>query len=90
MNKVKDLSEAGSVPKGAKNNLEFCSKNTTFSKHISNGDKLALSDPQTSGGLLISLPPEGLIKFDRIMKKVKTPYWVIGEVVKGRGEIIVK
>ncbi len=90
MNKVKDLSEAGSVPKGAKNNLKFCSENTTFSKHISNGDKLALSDPQTSGGLLISLPPKGLKKFERIMKKSETTYWVIGEVVQGSGKIIVK
>ncbi len=90
MDKIKELSEKGAVPKGAKNNLEFCNKKTTFSKNISDGDKLALSDPQTSGGLLIALPPKGLKKFALAMKKAKMPYWVIGEVVKGSGRIIVK
>lgn len=89
MNNVKDLSEAGAVPKGAKNNLSFCTKKTKFAARISEGDKLALSDPQTSGGLLISLPPEGVKKFDRIMKKEKMPYWIIGEVKAGSGRIIV-
>ena len=90
MDKVKELSSAGAVPKGAKNNLEYCSKNTSFSENISEGDKLALSDPQTSGGLLICLPRKGLKKFERIMKKEKTPCRIIGEVVKGRGKIIVE
>jgi len=90
MNNVRELSNAGDVPKGAKNNLGFCTKKTTFSSSISNGDKLALSDPQTSGGLLISMPPKGLQKFDRLMKKSKMPYSVIGEVVKGSGRLIVQ
>jgi selenide,water dikinase len=87
MNKVKDLASAGAVPKGAKNNLQFCCKNAIFAENIHEGDKLALSDPQTSGGLLIALPQKGLKKFDRVMKKEKLPYWVVGEVVKGRGKI---
>jgi selenide,water dikinase len=90
MKNVRELSAAGSVPKGAKNNLSFCSKKTTFSADISEGDKLALSDPQTSGGLLISIPPKGLQKFDRLMKKSKIPFSVIGEVVKGSGRITVR
>lgn len=90
MKKVKDLAETGAVPKGARNNLDYCSRNTRFDKTISSGDKLALADPQTSGGLLISLPPDGLKKFDRFAKKGEMPYWIIGEVEKGRGRIIVK
>jgi selenide,water dikinase len=90
MKKVKELASAGEVPGGAKNNLEFCSKNTTFHENIGNGDRLALSDPQTSGGLLIAISPRGLKKFDQVAKKGKMPYWVIGEVVKGSGRIIVK
>ncbi len=89
MNKVKELSEAGAVPKGAKSNLEYCSKLVSFGDDISDGNKLALSDPQTSGGLLIALPPDGLKKFSRIMDKEKMSYCVIGEVVKGNGRIIV-
>ena len=90
MNKVKELCAVGAVPKGAKNNLKFCLKKTIFPRDLSEGDKLALSDPQTSGGLLIALPPKGLRKFEGAMKKAKMPYWIIGEVVKGRGRIKVE
>ncbi len=90
MKKVTDLAEAGAVPKGARNNLDYCSKHTSFSRTITKGYRLALADPQTSGGLLISLPPEGLKKFDRIAKKGNMPYKVIGEVEKGRGRIVVR
>jgi selenide,water dikinase len=89
MKKVKDLAETGAVPKGARNNLDYCSKNTSFTETVTNGERLALADPQTSGGLLISLPPGGLKKFDQIAKKGEMPYRVIGEVEKGRGKIIV-
>jgi selenide,water dikinase len=54
------------------------------------GKKLSLSDPQTSGGLLISLPSSGMKKFEQLMKRGKAPYWIIGEVIKGRGRIIVE
>lgn len=90
MNKVKDFIAKGVVPKGAIKNLEFCSKKVSFSGFVSDTDKFALSDPQTSGGLLISLPPAGLKKFDRIMKKSKAPYRIIGEVKKGSARITVK
>ncbi len=90
MKKVKGLAANGAVPKGARNNLDYCNKNTSFAKTVTNGDMLALSDPQTSGGLLISLPPEGLKKYDRVAKKGNMPYWIIGEVEKGRGRIIVR
>jgi selenide,water dikinase len=90
MNNVDELAAAGAVPKGAKNNLEFCSSNTVFSEVVTAGKKLALADPQTSGGMLISLPPSGLKKFEQLMKRGKVPYWIIGEVVKGRGRIVVE
>ena len=90
MNKVYEFAEAGSVPKGAKNNLEFCSKNTAFSESVPEWKKLALSDPQTSGGLLIAIPQAGKKKFEQYMKRAKAPYWVIGEAVKGLGRIIVE
>jgi selenide,water dikinase len=90
MKRVRDFISAGGIPKGAKKTLEFCSKKTKFSKTLLNTDKIALSDPQTSGGLLISLPQKGLSKFERAMKKEKSPFWIIGEVEKGRGRVIVR
>ncbi len=90
MKRVEELAAAGSVPKGAKNNLEYCSRDTTFAEGVAEGTRLALSDPQTSGGLLVSLPPGGIDTFDKIMKRGNVPFWIVGEVVKGRGRIIVE
>jgi len=90
MNNVKELIASGIVQKGAKKSLEFVSKSVSFPSGFEDADKLAFVDPQTSGGLLISVPTKGLKKFDLMMKKEHAPYWVIGEVVKGRGRIIIE
>ena len=90
MDKMKDFIRAGIIQKGAKRSLEYVSKSVSFPAHLDEVDKMALVDPQTSGGLLVSLPPKGLKKFDSAMKRKKMPYWIIGEATKGRGKIIVK
>jgi selenide,water dikinase len=90
MDKVKDFISNGVVPKGTRNNLKFFSKNVSFPRVLSHEEKLAFSDPQTSGGLLIALPQRGLKKFERRAQREKMPYWIIGEVIKGRGKIIIK
>jgi selenide,water dikinase len=90
MPRMKEFIAKGIVQKGAKRSLEFVSKGISFPEDFDATDKLALVDPQTSGGLLVSIPPKGLRKFEGVMKKDKRPYWIIGEVVKGRGKIIVK
>ena len=90
MKRAKEFIAAGFAPKGAKNNLGFVQKKTTFSRGISDVDKLALADPQTSGGLLVAISQKKVAKFKNALKKTNTPYWIIGEAVKGRGRIIVK
>lgn len=90
MRKVRDYAAKGMVPKGARSNLEFFSKNVIFSKDISTGEKLVLSDPQTSGGMLIALSPKSLKKFETRAKKEKMPYWIIGEATRGKGKILIK
>ena len=90
MSRVKDFIASGIVQKGAKNSLNYVSRSVSFPSHYGSTDKIALVDPQTSGGLLIALPQKGMKKFDQVMKKEKAPYWVIGEVMKGSGQIIVR
>lgn len=90
LDKVRNLAASGIIPKGAYNNLKFVSSKVLFPKNFSKEEKLILSDPQTSGGLLIALPKNNLRKFELTAKKEKMPYWIIGETVKGEGKIIVK
>lgn len=78
--------EAGMVPEGAYNNLRFLDGKVEFSSRLSEEDRLLLSDPQTSGGLLITLKEERL----NIFKDLSIFHSVIGRVVKGSGRIIVK
>lgn len=90
MDGVKKFAAASLSPRGAQRNLDFCRRDVTFPAGFPHDAKLVLSDPQTSGGMLISLPEKGLKKFERSAKKENMPYWIIGEVVRGKGKIIVK
>lgn len=54
---VLDLIERGVVPGGTKENAEEHARYTTFTKAVSPVQRIALSDAQTSGGLLIAIEP---------------------------------
>lgn len=90
LKKTKELSASGIAPKGAHNNLNFFSDRVIFPEGFSKEDKLILSDPQTSGGLLIAVPQEGISRFRQSAKRQKLSYWEIGRVVKGKGRIVIE
>lgn len=52
---VVELLEDGIAPGGTHRNLESCAENVTWSEDICEIDRLLMCDPQTSGGLLISV-----------------------------------
>ncbi len=47
-----------------------------------------LYDPETSGGLLIAVPPDRIETFRRRCEQAGQPYWLIGEVVAGHGVML--
>lgn len=49
-----------------------------------------LHDPQTSGGLLISLPAARAAALEAAFAREKTPLWPIGEVIAGSGVEVVE
>lgn len=87
--KVYEFASIGIVPAGGKRNLNYCSS----SVDTSNTDPVTLdilSDPQTSGGLLISVPSE---KAETLVSKLKAcgveVAAPIGEVIeRSSGKII--
>jgi len=53
---VRELAQAGIVPGGAKRNADYLADKVHFVPNVSQAMKSILYDPQTSGGLLLSVP----------------------------------
>lgn len=80
--RVFDLIKADCIPGGSRRNLEFANEFTGWN-NISAAQKALLSDAQTSGGLLLCVPPRNLEKVQKILTRQKTLCAaVIGEITK--------
>ncbi len=81
---IRGLAEAGLVPGGSRQNLEYTAPHTRFADDITEVDRLILSDAQTSGGLLIAVPPDRESDLIEELERNDTPARaVIGELVPG-------
>jgi len=58
MDRVLDLIAAGCVPGGTRSNVATHATFATFADGVPDALRIALSDAQTSGGLLVALPPD--------------------------------
>ena len=74
---------------GAHNNHAYYNHLVCYTQPVSDWQETLLHDPQTSGGLLIAVPPRGLAAFWAGCAKRDQPAWTIGEVVAGAGIEIV-
>ena len=81
---VDQLMEKNIIPGGTHRNLSYASKFTAFSNKLSVNQKLLTADAQTSGGLLLSIPPadvnQFLHEFEDLTGQKASP---IGEVIPG-------
>jgi selenide,water dikinase len=78
------LVEAGHVPGGTKRNLSYVDPHTRFAAGVSETDRLILADAQTSGGLLIAVPPDRESKLlDELEHRGTPARAVIGELAPG-------
>ena len=62
-----DYARQGAVPGGLKNNREFASCVVETRRELAPEIEALLYDPQTSGGLLISLPPADAAELERAL-----------------------
>ncbi|MFA5354752.1 MAG: selenide, water dikinase SelD [Thermodesulfovibrionales bacterium] len=85
MTGVQEMIDSGMVPAGGYNNLRFLEGKVEFAPSVSEDGKLILTDPQTSGGLLLTIPAEGIEAF----QNAAAFFAIIGKVVRGKGMILV-
>jgi selenide,water dikinase len=72
-------------PGGAETNENATLPHVTFAAHMRDWQRMMLFDPETSGGLLIALPPQTAPQFVGQMQQAGEQAWVVGEVRAGRG-----
>jgi selenide, water dikinase len=78
-----NLASRGIVPGGTQRNLEAAER-VTWSDDLTPADRLLCVDAQTSGGLLLAVPPEHEARLLDALRREATPVAaVIGQVTKG-------
>lgn len=82
---VLDLIERGVVPGGSKDNAQAHQGFTTFDERVSPALALALSDAQTSGGLLIAISPDKFDTLENALAGSQVLCAAIGDVRSGEG-----
>ena len=83
MEGVYELAQNGVIPGGTIKNLKYVEDQIDFSDIFSDYQKLMLSDAQTSGGLLISIPKKYSEKLiERLKSNNSICYKIIGQLYK--------
>ena len=86
---VNKLASDGIIPGGTKRNLSFAESFTQFLEDQTKIEKLITSDAQTSGGLLISLPPDSAKMFiKKFNERSPIKAQEIGKITKQREKAI--
>ncbi len=75
-------------PGGTERNQAHYQGWVTFSTELADWQQMLLFDPQTSGGLLLAIPPHRLDVWRGEMQSRGQPHWLIGEVVEGEAGTI--
>mgnify|MGYP006298117581 FL=1 len=78
-----DYAQAYSFPGGAYDNLLYFKPHVRFQGDFEEYQELLLFDPQTSGGLLLAVPPDEADAILARAEKIDKPLWVVGEVTSG-------
>ncbi len=85
---VLDLIGRGIVPGGTRDNAALNADFVSFEDSVPEALKTALSDAQTSGGLLVSLHPDRVGAFEALLRDAHALCVAIGEVRSGEGIVV--
>lgn len=84
-----EYAKMGLVPAGAYSNMKFIGDKVSFNDNISQEIKDILYDPQTSGGLLISIEAEKADTLLKLLENGPTEFGIIGEVIEKQNKYII-
>jgi selenide, water dikinase len=73
---------------GLKNNRDFCEGCVEFARNVPDEFRALLFDPQTSGGLLISIAPDFADSAIAALKRFNVSAQAIGEIISRRSPLI--
>ena len=87
MKQVLDLAAKEAIPGGAYSNMSHFQSEVCIIKNITDPEKIIIFDPQTSGGLLMSVPKDQADSLVALINE-NQPAWagVIGEVIEKGGD----
>ncbi len=80
-----EYAEQWLFPGGACRNEDAYSAQVAFAPDIPDETRRLLFTPETSGGLLIAVPPQRLEALQAAFAGAKDPCWIVGEVLEGSG-----
>ena len=81
---ARELAEAGHIPGGTRRNLDDLAPDLDFADSIDEVSRTLMVDAQTSGGLLMCVPPDRLTALLTGLKGEIPSAFVIGKVVPGQ------
>lgn len=82
---ARDYAAEWIFPGGSFDNKQFFESRVRFDPGLAEIDRMLLFDAQTSGGLLLCVPPHKLEAFFEDAAQKGQPVWRIGEVTDGEG-----
>lgn len=82
---ARKYAEMWTFPGGAADNRVHFGPHVRFNNKLNEKHQMLLFDPQTNGGLLLSVPSNRLNNFIKKAGELDLPAWEIGDVVPGSG-----
>jgi len=82
---ARKFAELGTFPGGSLDNRAYFGPHVRFADGLDEPARMLLFDAQTSGGLLLAVPPQTLADFQARARELDQPLWTIGEVLEGSG-----